>query len=150
MASDGARVTATPAPCPTTLGLGAIRDKLAQILAASSFEGNALRVNEWFADVWTPPCAFIGATEVLFHDFNYSGLITATVRVRLVVPIAAKRPAQTDLETILDAYYGALQSDTTLSGLVKQIIAVDALPILVPHGNQDLPAYECETKLIIG
>lgn len=142
-------MTATPTQCPETLGLGAIRQALADLLATAQWDGNALRVNPWFADTWTPPCAFVGATEVLFRDDHYGGLTSVTVRIRLVVPAIAMRSAQIDLEAIVDSYYGALQSDTTLGGLVKRIVAVEAQPMLVSHGNQDLPAYDCETRLVL-
>jgi len=139
----------TPTPCPQVLGLGAIRLALAELLEGAQFHGQALRVNPWFADTWTPPAAFIGASRVLFRDDTYEGLTSVTVSVRLVIPVPALRPAQIDLEEILDAFYGALQSDTTLSGAVKRVIAVEAIPVLVTHGTQDLPGYDCDTRLIL-
>src|SRR5215467_10896281 len=142
MALNGDGMTATPAVCPQTLGLGAIREGFAKLLESAQFQSNPLRVNPWFADSWTPPCAFIGATEVLFKDDAYGGLTSVTVQVRLVVPAQALRPAQLSLEEILDSYYGALQADTTIGGLVKRVIAVEARPVLVQHGTQDLPAYD--------
>jgi len=139
----------TPAACPQTLGLGAVRDGFAKLLEGATFKGNALRVVPWFQEVWQPPCAFVGATDVLFKDDAYGGLTTVTVQVRLVVPAQALRPAQQSLEEILDSYYGAIQSDTSIGGLVKRVIAVEARPVLVAHGNADLPAYDCETRLVL-
>lgn len=141
-------MTAT-ALCPRTIDLGAVRAALATSLRNITYDGHPLRVNEWLADTINPPAAFIGAFRVMFIDDNYAGMTTATVPVRLVVPVAALRPAQQALDEILGVWYSGLQADTTLQGTVRSVNAVEAIPIVVANGNADLPAYECETRLIL-
>jgi hypothetical protein len=142
-------MTLTPTACPEVLGLGAVRVALTQCLERVEFAGQPLRVNAWLGDAWSPPCALIGATRVTFRDETQQGLTTINVPVRLVIPVPSLRPAQLDLEAIVDAWYGALQGDTTLGGVVRRVLAVEAVPLTVLRGNQELPAYECDTRCVL-
>lgn len=134
MAKRGLGVTVTHC---RPFNLTAVRDGFAACLSAVDYDGQPLRVSPWLADAWNPPCALVGTFTVEFSDGQYSHLTSVSAPVRLVVPVAALRPSQQDLDAILAVYVTALDADPTLSGAVQRCMPVRATPTITTRGNQD-------------
>lgn len=132
-----------------TIDLTALRTSFTAAIEAGQFLGEAIRVNPWLADTWSPPCALIGTFTLTFDDDTYDGLTTVSVGVRLVVPVPALRPAQMDLDAFLTAYLDALQADRELGGSVLMAKPVTATPVLTTRGNQDLPSYDTDNVIVL-
>lgn len=136
----------TPRCC--TVDLPATREAITAALSSAQYQGQALRVNEWLSDTFTPPCALVGVFNIEWEDDSYNGLPTALVSVRLVVPVIANRPAQQDLDLLQMAYAQALFDDITLGGTVTLCRPTRTNATTFSHGNREFPCADCETLIV--
>lgn len=106
---------------------------------------DGLRSYWYVSDTTRPPAAVIGQPDIDFLD-NQSGFCTATwiFPVSVVVPRSNDREAQTQMSRLLMEITGAL--DTEVPGLFS-IEPVDARPIVVSIGQQELPAYVVNVRV---
>lgn len=137
----------TTARC-ATVDLAGARDAITRVLETAEYNGGTLRINEWLADVINPPCALIGSFNVTWEDDTFNDLPTATLAVRLVVPVIANRPAQRDLDQLQTAYAGALYADPTLGGVVRRCVPVNTIGTTFARGNQEFPCADATTLVI--
>lgn len=140
-------MTATTPSC-AVVDLVAVRAALTARLQTAQYQGQALRVNEWFADVLNPPCVLVGSFAMTWEDDTYNGLPSALVAVRLVVPATANRPAQQDLDQLQVAYADVLFADASLGGVVRLCRPLRSIGNVFTRGNQEFPCADCDTLII--
>jgi hypothetical protein len=106
---------------------------------------DGLRVHEFVADTARPPCVVIGQPTVDFNDQS-GGWCSAVwlVPVNIITARNDAVAAQREMSRMLLDVVGAVRADNTD---VISIEPLDARPIQVAVGGQELPAYLLNVRI---